>query len=600
MFQRKKLVYALIAAGMASGVLLGESGTANDDTVTEATVGLANPLCVPADPKARQSKAFFKIAEAKNELRPFVQTEAIAEKNDETILFENLGTLHYRITTQDPLAQKFFDQGLRLTYAFNHAEARRAFRKAQELDSQCAMCYWGEALVLGPNINAPMEASATAPALAAVQKAQALASKASPSEQALIDALAVRYSDDANAERAQLDAAYADAMKRVHTRFPKDSEIALLYAESLMDLSPWDYWEAGGAKPKGATSEIIAALERMLKANPDHPGAIHYYIHMVEASSNPKRAEPYARRLAKAMPGAGHVVHMPFHIFYRIGKYRDALEANRMAVAVDEAYISRAAPAGIYPQAYYPHNVHSLMASAQMAGDGKTAIAAAEKLSQIVSSDAAREIPWVQPIMAAPYFAHAQFSAPATVLALPDPGDDFPFVKAAWHYARGVAYAALGAVPGAEQQAQAIMRLREDEAVSKLASMGIPAADVLKLAAHIVSARIAQASGDLKTAISEFEQAVAIQDGLAYSEPAYWYYPVRQSLGAMLALAGDFDRAEQTLRLSLARNPNNGWALYGLKEVYKKRGDARGAREIEKLLAKAWVGQRENLDLARL
>jgi tetratricopeptide (TPR) repeat protein len=240
------------------------------------------------------------------------------------------------------------------------------------------------------------------------------------------------------------------------------------------------------------------------------------------------------------------------------------------------------------------------MASAQMAGDGKTAIAAAEKLSQVVSDDAAREIPWVQPIVAAPYFAHAQFSAPATVLALRDPGDDLPFEKAAWHYARGVAYAALGASRGAENEAHAIEALASDESVVKLSEMGVPAADVLKLARHIVLARVAQANGDLAAAVAEFEHAVAIQDGLVYSEPANWYYPVRQSLGAALIMAGKLERAEQVLRASLARTPNNGWALYGLKQVYQKRGDSSGANALEKMLAQTWVGDRGALDLARL
>jgi tetratricopeptide (TPR) repeat protein len=600
MFTRKKLVYSLIAAGIGAGVFLRASDAADERDEAAATAVLANSLCAPLDAKSRDSKAFFKVALAKNELRPFVQTEAAGEENEEAILFSNLGTLSYRITTSSLLAQKFFDQGLRLAYGFNHAEARRAFRRAQELDRDCAMCYWGEALVLGPNINAPMDKAANAPALEALAKAKSLAGKATAEEQALIAALSERYSGDETANRDELNQAYAKAMEEVARRFPRDSEIAVLYAESLMDLSPWNYWDAGGTTPKGRTADILATLERVLKANPDHPGAIHYYIHMVEASSNPKRAEPYARRLAAAMPGAGHVVHMPFHIYYRIGKYRSALEANRAAVKVDEAYIAQASPKGLYPQAYYPHNVHSLMASAQMAGDGKTAIAAAEKLSRIVSTESARQIPWVQPIMAAPYFAHAQFSEPATVLAIAEPADDFPFVKSAWHYARGAAYAALGEIEGAAKEAEAIVRLQENEDVKKLASMGIPAPDVLKLAGHIVTARIAQAKLDYSTAIREFEQAVAIQDQLSYMEPAHWYYPVRQSLGAVLIMAGDLDRAEQTLRTSLARTPNNGWALYGLKEVYEKRGDRPGVRVTEKLLANAWAGETSLLSLPRL
>ncbi|MET0924162.1 MAG: hypothetical protein ABWY47_13575, partial [Xanthobacteraceae bacterium] len=325
------------------------------------------------------------------------------------------------------MAQRYFDQGLRLAYGFNHAEAARAFRAAQKLDPDCAMCAFGEALVLGPNINAPMDAEAVEPAMAAVLKAQQNAWSASPREQALIEAIAQRYSSDPKAERAALDAAFAAAMGAAAARFPEDDNIQVLSAEALMDLSPWDYWEAGGAKPKGKTAEIIATLETVLARSPDHPGAIHYYIHMVEASSAPERALPHAKRLAAAMPGAGHLVHMPFHIYFRVGDYKAALAANKTAVAVDEAYIAQAEPAGIYPSAYYPHNVHSLMASAQMAGDRATAVAAAEKLARVVRADAGSTIPWVQPIMAAPFFAHAQFSAPATVLALADPGDGLPF-----------------------------------------------------------------------------------------------------------------------------------------------------------------------------
>jgi hypothetical protein len=271
----------------------------------------------------------------------------------------------------------------------------------------------------------------------------------------LIEALAARYSADANAERAALDKAYADAMQRVAAKYPGDDEIAVQTAEALMDLQPWDYWE-GGAKPKGHTEEILGLLERVLARSPEHPGAIHYYIHLVEASSDPKRALPYAQRLGRLMPGAGHLVHMPFHIFFRAGMFKDAVESNRHAVAADEALIARSAPVGMYPQAYYPHNVHSLLASAQMAGDGKTVIDAADKLEAIVSDAAARNIAWVQPIKAAPYFAHAQFSDAKTILALADPGADFPYVKAMWHYARAVGLTGAGDLTGAQSEVDAI------------------------------------------------------------------------------------------------------------------------------------------------
>ena len=515
-------------------------------------------------------------------------------------LWDNLGTLSYPVTAQNQRAQQYFDQGLRLAYAFNHPEARRAFRMAQRLDPECAMCYWGEALVLGPNINAPMDSTALTPALEALRNAKMKSSRVTDREQALIAALAQRYSDDPKTERPALDRAYAEAMGKVHAGFPNVPEIAVLYAESLMDLTPWDYWEDGGRKPKGRTTEIINVLEWVLTQYPDHPGAIHYYIHMVEASNRPERAEPYARRLGALMPGAGHVVHMPFHTYFRLGRYLDALAVNKAAVAADEAYIAKARPEGIYAEAYYPHNVHSLMVSAQMAGDGKTALAAAEKLARVATDRASRNIPWAQPIQAAPYFAHAQFSAPLTVLALSDPGDEFPFVKAMWHYARGVACAARGDAPAARREAEAIARLGKASDFSQLIGGGIPAPELLELARRIVLGRIAENGGDLETARTEFEQAVALQDKLPYSEPPHWYYPVRQSLGAVLFMSGDFDRAEEAFRESLAKWPNNGWALYGLLEIYKKQDDQRAAREMEGRLAQTWAGDPGLLELKRL
>lgn len=263
-------------------------------------------------------------------------------------IYNNLGILSYKVTTTNPDAQKYFDQGLRLTYAFNHSEARRAFRMAQKLDPECALCYWGEALALGPNINAPMDQASLVPALAALAKAKIYSQYSNPSEQALIGAISQRYSNDPKSERFKLDRAYADAMAEVHTQFPNDREITVLYAESLMDLSPWDYWENEGRTPKGHTAEIINVLEKVLASHPDHPGAIHYYIHMVEASSRPERAVPHAQRLGALMPGAGHLVHMPFHTYFRLGRYLDALAVNKQAVAADEAFIAAANPEGIY------------------------------------------------------------------------------------------------------------------------------------------------------------------------------------------------------------------------------------------------------------
>ena len=541
---------------------------------------------------------------AKTEVGPFSKAissaESIANADANPVLVDNLGTVHYTITTSVPLAQQFFDQGLRLTYAFNHGEALRAYRKARTLDPDCAMCYWGEALVLGPNINAPMDAASVAPAFDAVNKAKALSGKASAKERALIEALTARYGQDAQADRGAVDTAYADAMQKVAARYPDDDHTAVLYAESLMDLQPWDYWYAGGTQPKGRTGDIVGLLEKVLKRAPDHAGAIHYYIHLTEASSDPKRAVPYAQRLGRLMPGAGHVVHMPFHTFFRVGMYKEAVEANRQAVMVDEAYIARSTPVGIYPQAYYPHNVHSLMVSAQMAGDGATVIESADKLGQIVSDAAAKNIAWVQPIKAAPYFAHAQFSDLKTILGLADPGADFPYVQAMWHYARGVGLANAGDVTAAQAEVDAIAKLEQANDFADLVAGGVPAKEVLRLAQHVARGRTAQANKDSAGAIKYFEAAVALEDTLAYSEPPYWYYPTRQSLGAALLLAGDLDRAEEVLRASLVRTPNNGWALFGLMRVYKQRGDEPSAQAAKQLLDKAWMGEMRTLSLARL
>lgn len=612
MWRRKLLIGALMGTGLI-GVLAFDARQAshpNDTSLLFTTIGV--PFCAPQRSGPRY-KTFFRLAmaqaesgnkPAKTEVGPFSgaipEAESITSADANLVLADDLGTLHYPITTSVPLAQQFFDQGLRLTYAFNHGEALRAYRRARTLDPDCAMCYWGEALVLGPNINAPMDAAAVAPAFEAANKAKVVSDKASAKERALITALAARYGQDVQADRAALDQAYAAAMQQVTASYPDDNEIALLYAESLMDLQPWDYWEAAGTRPKGRTEEIVDLLERVLARAPDHPGAIHYYIHLTEASSDPERALPYAQRLGRLMPGAGHLVHMPFHTFFRVGLYKEAIEANRQAVLADETYIARSAPVGIYPQAYYPHNVHSLMVSAQMAGDGATVIESAAKLERIVSDAAAKKIAWVQPIKAAPYFAHAQFSDAKTILGLADPGTEFPYVRAMWHYARGVGLANAGDVTAAQAEVDAIAKLEQTNDFADLVAGGVPAKEVLQLARQVVRGRIAQASGDLVEAIKHFEAAVASEDTLIYSEPPYWYYPTRQSLGAVLLLAGQLDQAEEVLRASLARAPNNGWALFGLLRVYQQRGDEARAQVTKQLLDKAWMGETHTLNLTRL
>jgi len=528
------------------------------------------------------------------------EKSAQAEASAAVPLYDNLGNLTYPVTTSNLLAQRYFDQGLRLTYAFNHAEALRAFREAQRQDPNCAMCYWGEAFVLGPNINAPMDETAGNPAVAAITKAKALAPRASAREQALIEALIKRYADDPKIERAALDRAYAEAMADATRRFPDDPEIAVLSIDAIMNLSPWDYWEADGKTPKGQIGNAVRIAEGVLGQHPDHPGAIHLYIHLTEASAAPERAEPYANRLAALMPGAGHIVHMGSHTFFRVGRYQDSAETNKAAVKADEAYLASVKAEGIYSYGYYPHNIHFVLASAQMSGDAKTALEYAQRLEGKIPDAMAEKVGWVQAIKTAPYFVHAQFSTPATILTLPDPGDKFPLVKAMWHYARGVGFAAQGDSAQAESEAAHIAEITQKSDFSFLLAWTVPAPDLLRLARHVVEGRIALAQGDPARSIKEFQVAVSIQDALAYMEPPYWYYPVRQSLGAALLAAGKPAEAEQAFMQSLVQAPHNGWALYGLMKAQQAQNNEAAARETEKRLQQTWAGDPATLTLNRL
>jgi tetratricopeptide (TPR) repeat protein len=346
---------------------------------------------------------------------------------------------------------------------------------------------------------------------------------------------------------------------------------------------------------------IVPTLERVLAKDPDHPGAIHFYIHAVEASDRPERAEPYADRLRGAVPRAGHLLHMPSHIYYRLGRYLDALADNKQATAVDEAYLQETnAPLGVYRLGYYPHNVHFVMAAAQMSGDGPTVIAAAGKLDGLIPAEAARGIAMVQPVKLAPYFAHAQFSSPEVILALPDPGEGIPYVKAMWHYARGVAFASRRDATAAKREADAIAALEASGDFALLKASGVPAPEVMKLSRAVIEGRIAQAGGDAATAVKHFEAAAAMQDELPYTEPPYWYYPVRQSLAAALLQAGRHDDAEEQFRRALRRAPNNGWSYFGLGELYRARGRQDDAKKMDAQLDKTWIGDRALLQLSRL
>ncbi|NKB44653.1 MAG: tetratricopeptide repeat protein [Alphaproteobacteria bacterium] len=530
------------------------------------------------------------------------QAEAATDAADHPPLYSDLGTVTYAATSDSPMAQAYFDQGLRFAYAFNHAEAVRSFKAAQDLDPGCALCAWGEAYALGPNINLPMAPDAVDQALAAVERSVANASNASPREQALIAALATRYGEDAARRPVPYNTAFATAMIDVQASYPDDHGIALITADAVMNESPWVYWEPDGRTPAGRIGKAVALVEQVLADNPSHPGAIHLYIHLLEASVMPTKVEPYAEIMEGLMPGAGHMVHMPSHIYYRIGRYLDSLETNIEAVLVDEAYFQRpeAIAGGMYQYGYYPHNVHFVLVSAYMAGDRDRSLEYADKLDALVPMAMANSAPGVQPVKVSPLFTYAEFGAHDQVMALPDPGTEAPYVKAMWHYARAISLAKNDQSIAALAEVDAIAALNDNANFRGLTGNGVPAPTLLSIAQQVALGRIAQADDELDAAIGHFEAAVSLQDTVNYMEPPYWYYPVRQSLGAAYLAAGRPDDAERALKASLIDAPNNGLALFGLAEVYKAKGDAVAAKLTEDLLSDAWAGTQADLDMSKL
>jgi tetratricopeptide (TPR) repeat protein len=606
----RRLPLALAVAGLLAASLFAVDRSSGGSTDAAATaIGATfDPLldtapasaCGPVGGTSMKIPAAWLVAAvAKTETTPF-QPQPMKAAGGDVPLYKGLGALAFPITTRDTRAQAYFNQGMRLSFAFNHAEAQRAFHVAQKLDPNCAACFWGEALILGPNINVPMMPEANAPALAALEKAVALKSRAGPKERALIEALEKRYSSDPKAERPALDASYADAMKEVAARFPADDTIRTLYVESAMDTQPWDYWEPGGAKPKGRGAEIVSNLETVLKRNPKHAGAIHLYIHAVEASTAPERALPHADRLAALMPGAGHVVHMPAHIYYRVGQYRRSLDINKRAVAVDERYFRGSPSDPLYKSAYYPHNIHFVMVSAQMGGDGATAIDAAKKLDAAVPAELATQFQIMEPVKAAPYTTQLTFADPDAVLALPPPDEKLVLVRAMYHYARATALARKKDTAAAQAEVEAITALDAKADYKPYEPWGVPAKTIVETARLVAIGRIADAHGDLERAAGAYQEAIALEEKLSYTEPPYWYYPVRQSLGGVRLRQGRLDDAERAFRDSLVSVRNNGWALAGLAEVYKRKGDRNGEAAARRAYAKAWFGPAGGPDLARL
>ena len=505
------------------------------------------------------------------------------------------------VTTKSDQARRYFHQGMTLAYGFNHAAAIGSFREAQRLDPACALCWWGEAVAHGPNINAPMDPAARASALAAVRKAEALKRKAPPLERALIEAAAMRYSDDPKADRAPLDTAYADAMMKAARQFRDADDVALLAAEAAMDTTPWNYWASDKKTPNPRIGEAVRLVERVSARNPDHPQAAHLYIHLMENSADPRRAEAAADRLARPLvPGAGHLVHMPAHIYYRLGRFGDSIRANVAAARADEAYLKTVGDDGLYRYGYYPHNVHFIVTSAQMAGDMGTAIREAQKLSAVLKPEIAAQIAWTQPIHAAPYLAYAQFAGPDAILDLPAADPRLPYVSAMRHYARAVALARMGDRSGAERELAALDAIRTGTDFSAMIEQGVPAPDLLRLAHLTGRGKIAFAQKRYDDAARLYREAAVVEDAIPYMEPPFWYYPVRQSLGAALYRDGKHDEARDAFRAALAQYPGNAWALYGLTLTERKLGHKLEAAAAEQAFRRAWFGNSNWLRMDRL
>lgn len=515
-------------------------------------------------------------------------------------LYPDLTTSPFKATTDDAGAQAYFSQGLTLAYGFNHAGAVRSFREAQSRDPECAACWWGEAMALGPNINAPMDERDRAAALKALNRALVLSAGAAPHEQALIDALGLRYSDDPAADRAALDAAYADAMLVAARRFPDNDDIAVLAAEAAMDTTPWNYWEADKRTPIGRTGEAIRLIETVLDRSPDHPQAAHLYIHLMEAA-DPARAEAAADRLAAARPAsAGHLVHMPGHIYLRRGRYAEAMRLNVAAARADEAFIRDTSDESLVRYGYYPHNIHFIVAAAQMAGDMDTALREARRLRTVLDPTTSARIAWVQVIDAAPYQALAQFAEPRAVLVAPAPDARLPYAAAMRHYARAVAHAQLRDQKSFDREMAALNALKASPALAEMVAQGVPAPDLLALAEAVAYGRMAMARGRPAEATEHYRRAADLEAALPYMEPAFWYYPVHQSLGAALYQAGRPDLAADAFRLALAQTPNNGWALYGLARAEAAQGRAAEAAAADQALKTAWLGDARWLRMDRL
>jgi tetratricopeptide (TPR) repeat protein len=524
------------------------------------------------------------------------QAAAPAAKAPE--LLSGLGDHRRPITTSSPEAQRYFDQGLALIYGFNHDAAVRSFDYALSLDPSCAMCAWGKATALGPNINLPLGPDVAPAAYAAAQQAKSLAPLATPVEQELVAAVADRYTQTYSADRAALDLQYANAMREVRKHFPEDVDVAVLTAEALMNLYPWSYWTRD-AKPKEHTLELLGLLEWAMEREPNHLGANHYYIHAVEEHF-PERAEKVADRLVALAPDAGHLVHMPGHIYYRVGRYQDAAGVNVKAIASDEAYFARCRPGDFYRAAYYPHNIHFLWAAAATEGQSTEAISTARGLAAKVEEYHA-ELPLVEEFLAIPVVTLVRFGKWDAVLGEPAPPAGRSYQGAIWHYARGVAYARTRRTAEAEKELAVVRAAVKDPANEQLLLAGgtATAAALLAIGEAHLEGEIAAAKGETNAAVAALERAVALQDALTYMEPPPWYFPTRQALGAVLLDAGRAKQAEAVYRADLEEWPKNGWSLFGLSRALLAQEKSDEASWADEGFQRAWARADVQLSASR-
>ncbi len=507
-------------------------------------------------------------------------------------LLEGMGDLHHAISTSNKMAQRYFNQGLALSYGFNHKEAERSFREVARLDSNSAMAWWGVALVLGPNINAVMDNAEVPNAYAAIQKALGLAPKASEKERAYIEALAKRYTAEPVENRKPLDEAYATAMREVTQRYPDDADAAALAAEALMDLHPWKYWELDGS-PKLWTPEIVNTLEAGLQKWPRHPGFNHFYIHAVEASPNPGRAMAHADLLGTLAPSAGHLVHMPAHIYIRTGRYHDAVIANEKAIAADSNYITQCHAQGMYPVVYVPHNHHFLSAAATFGGNSAKALDAARYMAMHQDEKLMREPGYgtLQHYKTIPLYAMTKFGKWDEILQEAKPDSDLLYPIGVWHFSRGMAYTRTNRLNQAAQELEKLKTIAADISLKKVTIWDMNTTyDLLQIAAKMLSGELAAKRGDFAKAIAHLKKAVAHEDHLTYDEPPPWYTPARHNLGAVLLEAGRAAQAQKVYEEDLKKYPENGWSLYGLQQSLMAQGHKADAEAIKKRLDRAWAG----------